>query len=103
MANASEMRAPTVAEMNSAVMSRLRAPFGCEYITGAVGGRSDRWRIRDANDDAVASCAAAEEGYARLIVEALNLHPLFRNQVGNKNQRPDATDDPPGPRPILDV
>jgi hypothetical protein len=57
------------------VMARLRAPFTCERIALGLGGR---WRIADANDDAIASCAPTEEGYARLIVEALNLHPRFR-------------------------
>ena len=74
MTNKSELKAPTVAEVNARVMSRLRAPFGCEYITGAIGGRSDRWRIHDANDDAIASVASAEDGYARLIVQALDEH-----------------------------
>ena len=57
-----------------AVMARLRPPFTCEYIRNA-----SRWRIADANDDAVASCAAAEEGYARLIVQALNENFARRN------------------------
>jgi hypothetical protein len=59
------------AHLDAAVMTRLRAPFGCEFIAGNQHGR---WRIHDANDDAVASCAGPEEGYARLIVEALNEH-----------------------------
>lgn len=33
-----------------------------------------RWRIHDANDDAIASVSYREEGYARLIVQALNEH-----------------------------
>jgi hypothetical protein len=32
------------------------------------------WRIHDANDDAIASVSRYEEGYARLIVRALNEH-----------------------------
>jgi len=60
------------------VMARLRAPFTCERIVSGPGGGVGRWRIADANDDVVASCAPTEEGYARLIVEALNLHPRFR-------------------------
>lgn len=63
------------ASLDAMVMSRLRAPFGCEFIPGTLdkiaGGR---WRIHDANDDAIASCAGAEKGYARLIVQALNEH-----------------------------
>ena len=74
MANAHNMKAPTVAEVNAAVMAKLRAPFGCEFIEGATGGRSNRWRIHDANDDAIASVSGLEEGYARLIVQALNEH-----------------------------
>jgi len=54
-------------DIDKAVMARLRAPFGCEKV-------GDRWRIHDANDDAIASCAPLEEGYARLIVQALNEH-----------------------------
>lgn len=61
--------------IDAAVMSRLRAPFGCEFIPGTLdriaGGR---WRIHDANDDAIASVSGREEGYARLIVQALNEH-----------------------------
>ena len=58
-----------------------------EYIPHSNTPNASRWRIADAstegrydgreageNDDAVASCAAAEEGYARLIVQALNEH-----------------------------
>ena len=59
--------------INRQVMARLRAPFGCEFIPGRNGGQ-DRWRIHDANDDAIASVSAREEGYARLIVLALNEH-----------------------------
>ena len=74
MASASELKAPTVAEVDARVMARLRAPFGCEFIEGAAGERSNRWRIHDANDDAIASVSGREEGYARLIVQALNEH-----------------------------
>ena len=74
MANATGFRAPTVAEVDAAVMARLRAPFGCEFIEGPIGERSSRWRIYDANDDAIASVSGREEGYARLIVLALNEH-----------------------------
>jgi hypothetical protein len=67
-----------VGNVNEAVMARLRAPFSCAFISSRAGlGRPDplgRWRIADANDDAIASCAAQEEGYARLIVQALNEH-----------------------------
>jgi hypothetical protein len=59
--------------IDAAVMARLRAPFACEFIPAGMG-ELGRWRIHDANDDAIASCAAAEEGYARLIVQALNEH-----------------------------
>ena len=81
MANASELKAPTVAEVDARVMARLRAPFGCELITGphqrnVFGDKppESRWRIHDANDDAIASVSGREEGYARLIVQALNEH-----------------------------
>jgi hypothetical protein len=59
------------------VMERLRAPFSCEFVSSRNLGRPDplgRWRIADANDDAIASCSAQEEGYARLICQALNEH-----------------------------
>ncbi len=65
-----------MSKMNDAVMSRLRVPFGCELIPST--DRVGRWRIHDANDDAIASVSGREEGYARLIVEALNAHPRFR-------------------------
>jgi hemolysin-activating ACP:hemolysin acyltransferase len=46
----------------SVVMAKLRAPFGCERIIGEhrrnVFGDMPpeaRWRIHDANDDAIAS------------------------------------------------
>ena len=74
MANASELKEPTVAEVDARVMARLRAPFGCERIEGSAGGQASRWRIHDANDDAIASVSGREEGYARLIVQALNEH-----------------------------
>lgn len=70
--------------VDAAVMARLRAPFGCEFIPGIedlAGTTKGRWRIHDANDDAVASVAEAEEGYARLIVLALNEH--FAKKVTN--------------------
>jgi hypothetical protein len=58
-------------KIDEAVMARLKAPFGCELF--APNGRwPGRWRIHDANDDAIASVAFQEEGYARLIVQALN-------------------------------
>lgn len=56
------------------VMDRLRAPFGCERV-------GNRWRIHDANDDAIASVSEREEGYARLIVQALNEHFERKNCV----------------------
>jgi hypothetical protein len=55
-------------------MSRLRAPFDCEFVAPGAGAKHGRWRIFDANDDAIASVAGLEEGYARLIVQALNEH-----------------------------
>jgi hypothetical protein len=60
--------------MDSAVMKRLKAPFKCTF--SPLGRIIDigRWRIADANDDAIASVAASEEGYARLIVKALNAY-----------------------------
>jgi len=63
------------ADQDAAVMARLRAPFGCEFIPPAVmAAGNGRWRIHDANDDAIASVSYREEGYARLIVQALNEH-----------------------------
>ena len=64
-------KAHTAGAIDAAVMARLRAPFGCEFIYGA-DDKSNRWRIHDANDDAIASVSGREEGYARLIVAALN-------------------------------
>jgi len=55
--------------MDEKVMRRLRKPFSCERVGG-------RWRISDANDDAIASVSEREEGYARHIVAALNAYPL---------------------------
>lgn len=61
------------------VMARLKAPFGCEYIPPLQDEIfPGRWRIHDANDDAIASCSGLEEGYARLIVMALNA--LFKTE-----------------------
>ena len=67
--------------LDDLVMARLRAPFGCELVNGMprrnVFGDAPpvaRWRIHDANNDAIASCSEREEGYARLIVQALNEH-----------------------------
>lgn len=60
------------------VMDRLRAPFGCEFIRGNLPVTS-WWRIHDANDDAIACVSRLEEGYARLIVQALNEH--FESQT----------------------
>ena len=60
--------------LDSAVMARLRAPFGCERILSDATHPANRWRIFDANDDAIASVSGVEEGYARLIVQALNEH-----------------------------
>ena len=70
MANAPELDPMNI---DAAVMARLRAPFGCERITASGPGNS-RWRIHDDNDDAIASVSYREEGYARLIVQALNEH-----------------------------
>ena len=60
-------------ELDMLVMQKLRAPFGCEFINNG-SPRQSRWRIHDANDDAIASVSGLEEGYARLIVQALNEH-----------------------------
>lgn len=68
------------------VMSKLRAPFKCEPIDGGSTGII-RWRIADANDDAIASVAPAEEGYARLIVQALNEHFERRPKPTGDNTR----------------
>jgi hypothetical protein len=57
--------------IDDAVMARLRTPFDCEFINNG-NPRQSRWRIHDANDDAIASVSGLEEGYARLIVQALN-------------------------------
>lgn len=59
-------------DIDAAVMARLRAPFGCEFIPNPSDPQRARWRVHDANDDAIASVAPREEGYARLIVGALN-------------------------------
>jgi len=75
-------RAANTKGVDAAVMARLRAPFGCEYIptrtsTGLAAGLAvppARWRIHDANDDAIASVSGMEEGYARIIVQALNAY-----------------------------
>lgn len=64
-------------DIDEKVIARLRAPFTCEFVSSRSLGPTDalgRWRVADANDDAIASCAAAEEGYARLIVQCLNEH-----------------------------
>ena len=67
-----------MSDIDDAVMARLRAPFGCELIRGEpqrnIPRTAGRWRIHDANYDAIASCSELEEGYARLIVQALNEH-----------------------------
>ena len=63
----------TTFDLDAAVMARLRAPFTCELIEN-VDAMKSHWRIADANDDAIASVGGLEEGYARLIVEALNAH-----------------------------
>jgi hypothetical protein len=70
--------------IDAAVMARLRAPFGCEFISDTPGRSfgDGRWRIHDANDDAIASVSGREEGYARLIVKALNEH--FERQRKSK-------------------
>jgi hypothetical protein len=75
--------AEVVGLVNEAVMARLRAPFMCVFIParGSADMREGRWRIADANDDAIASCAAAEEGYARLIVQALDEHFAQRSEA----------------------
>jgi hypothetical protein len=66
------------AMVDKRVMARLRKPFTCEFIQGkrSPTDTPGRWRITDANGDAIASVAPAEEGYARLIVAALNAYPL---------------------------
>ena len=70
-------------DVDAAVMARITPPFGYELIrAGAAGGPvRDRWRIHDGNDDAIASVAGAEEGYARLIVTALNEHYRQKGEV----------------------
>ena len=60
--------------LDSLVMARLRKPFGYELIPNALDPLSARYRIFDANDDAIASVSSREEGYAKLIVQALNEH-----------------------------
>jgi hypothetical protein len=66
----------TAIDMDAAVMARLRTPFGCEYIPtlGSSARNPGRWRIHDANDDCIADVSGLEEGYAHLIVRALNAH-----------------------------
>ena len=68
------------------VLQRLRAPFGCEFIEPSVGGRNGRWRIHDTNDDAIATVSHFEEGYARLIVLALNEHFEPKGWVSNETR-----------------
>jgi len=71
-------------EIDKAVMARLRAPFGCEFIPmrPVLTTVKGHWRIHDANDDAIASVALHEEGYARLIVQALN--EFFHHETETK-------------------
>jgi hypothetical protein len=66
----------SVEDFDAAVMARLRAPFGCEFVASLAPSVRNlgRWRIHDANDDCIADVAGSEEGYARLIVRALNAH-----------------------------
>ena len=93
MANAPEFNPEAI---DAAVMARLRAPFGCERIIGPhrrnVFGDippEARWRIHDANDDAIASVSGREEGYARLIVQALNEH--FDRKLSGAAPQPERT------------
>jgi hypothetical protein len=68
--------ATTPKAMDAAVMARLRAPFGYEYVPPPANTKG-HFRIHDANDDAIASVSGREEGYARKITRALNrTHPL---------------------------
>lgn len=70
----------TKIEIDEVVMARLKAPFGCELIAPTTKHeRFGQWRIHDANNDAIASVAYQEEGYARLIVQALNEHYERKN------------------------
>jgi hypothetical protein len=69
---------PNQSGIDRAVMARLRAPFGCERVGFSKLDKkgvstepvAQRWRIHDA----IASVSPLEEGYARLIVQALNEH-----------------------------
>jgi hypothetical protein len=62
--------------LDSLVMARLRAPFTCEFVASSAPSHRNigHWRIHDANDDCIADVSGLEEGYARLIVRALNAH-----------------------------
>ncbi len=55
--------------IDATILRRLRKPFGYEAIRDRESGRT-RYRIHDAGDDPIAN--TSEEGYAKLIVEALN-------------------------------
>lgn len=60
--------------LDKLVMDRLRPPFSYELIPDALDSLPSHYRIHDANDDAVAFVSSREEGYAKLIVQALNEH-----------------------------
>lgn len=86
---AEALTALDAANIDSRVMGRLKAPFDCEFIKSkeiSLDGRPNRgrWRIHDANDDAIASVSGLEEGYARLIVLALNEHFLKRSGAARR-------------------
>jgi hypothetical protein len=76
--------------IDALVMERLRAPFTCEFVRstdGKIHATPGRWRIADANDDAIASVSHLEEGYARLIVQSLNEHFVRRTVLARGEQQ----------------
>ena len=58
--------------MDARILARVRGPFGFETFPETLqdGRRLTRYRIHDANDEAM--CSTYEPVYARLIVSALN-------------------------------
>ena len=78
--------------LDLAVMNRLRAPFGCEFIAKepdpASGREPDpldgRWRISDANDDAIASVNGRERGLRPPHRRGAEPSPSIQDSVKNE-------------------
>jgi hypothetical protein len=67
--------AEAVSGIDAKVLARIKAPFGYEVFEekeGAHGQRRTRYRIADANDDAL--CNTYDKVYADFIVAALNAY-----------------------------